>query len=77
MKLLHNAKIYTLDKDFPVVSSLLIDNHRILAVEEKGALQLSQSQSWQDLAQEKIDLEGRTVIPGLIDAHLNFCNPSA
>jgi len=74
MKLLHNAKIYTLDKDFPVVSSLLIDNHRILAVEEKGALQLSQSQSWQDLAQEKIDLEGRTVIPGLIDAHLHLQN---
>jgi hypothetical protein len=29
MKILHNAKIYTFDKDLPVASNLLIDNHRL------------------------------------------------
>lgn len=72
MKILHNAKIYTFDKDLPVASNLLIDNHRILAADGKSSLPPKQSQPWQDFVQEKIDLKGKTVIPGLIDAHMHL-----
>lgn len=75
MKLLCNAKIYTLDADYPLASSLLIDRDRIVAVDEKSSSRLlTESNFPEGIIQEKIDLEGRTVIPGLIDAHVHLQN---
>jgi predicted amidohydrolase YtcJ len=56
-----NGRIYTLDAANRVVNSLLIRDGRIAAVGEgtQGARRV-------------IDLQGRTVIPGLIDNHTHF-----
>src|SRR5690348_9765260 len=54
-----NGRIHTMDRSRRVVSQLLIRNGRFVAVGDRvprsGA--------------RVIDLKGRTVIPGLIDAH--------
>jgi hypothetical protein len=67
MKLLHNANIYTLDKSQPKASAVLIDSGRILALGEKDALEsLSHGRV------EKQDMRGKTILPGLTDAHLHI-----
>ncbi len=71
MKLLYNAQIHTLDQNQPLASSLIIDNNRIVAVEGKN-FRSSRANSRNGEIEEKIDLEGRTVIPGLIDAHMHL-----
>lgn len=74
MKLLYNAKFYTCNKAQPEVSSLVIDNDRIVAAEGTNSKESSAHHHWEDKVQEKINLEGRTVIPGLIDAHMHLKN---
>ncbi len=64
MQLLHNARIYTLNPAQPTASALLIDRGQILAV---GGDELLDTTSV-----EKINLEGRIVIPGLTDAHIHL-----
>jgi len=56
-----NGRIYTFDDANRVVDSLLIRNGRFAAI----------GQGRQD-ARRVIDLQGRTVIPGLIDNHTHF-----
>ncbi|HTP00647.1 MAG TPA: amidohydrolase [Anaerolineales bacterium] len=65
MKILHNARIHTLDPVRPLASALAIDAGRIVAL---GADELL---SRYDRA-EKQDMGGRVVLPGLIDAHLHL-----
>jgi predicted amidohydrolase YtcJ len=67
MKLLHNANIYTLDPSQPKASALLIDGGRILAVGEGSALESMSSGGL-----EKQDMQGKTILPGLTDAHFHF-----
>jgi len=67
VKLLHNARIRTLDPSNPRASAILIDRGHILAVGEKDAL-LSQA----DGRVEQQDLRGQTIWPGLTDAHLHL-----
>ncbi|WP_187265450.1 amidohydrolase [Reinekea thalattae] len=65
--LLINGKILTVDDDFSIVQSLAIRDGRIVAVgsnAETNALIGTQT--------KLIDLNGKTVIPGLIDNHLHF-----
>ena len=61
--MLVNGRIHTLDADNSVVSSVLIDRGRIVAVRD-------------DLEApagiEVVDLGGRTAVPGLIDSHMHF-----
>jgi predicted amidohydrolase YtcJ len=67
MKLLYNANIYTLDVKNPSASAILIAGGRVIAVGEKDALEV--------LAHgrvEKQDMQGRTILPGLTDAHFHF-----
>ncbi|MCC7116909.1 MAG: amidohydrolase [Anaerolineales bacterium] len=67
MKLLYNANLYTLDEKNPRASAILIDGERILAVGEKERLE--------SLAHGKVerqDLQGKTILPGLTDAHLHL-----
>jgi predicted amidohydrolase YtcJ len=65
MKILYNAKIYTLDKSKPNASSVAIDRGEVVAV---GGDELLREF---DCA-EKEDLRGRVVLPGLTDAHLHL-----
>lgn len=67
MKLLFNARVHTLDKKKPFASAVLIDGGRILAIGEKDRLE---SLSCGTL--EKQDLGGKTILPGLTDAHLHL-----
>ena len=65
MKILHNARIHTLDPQRPHASALVIDGERILA---SGGDELLREF---DGAQEQ-DMHGRVVLPGLTDAHLHL-----
>jgi len=65
MKLLYNARIYTLDRSAPRAEALVIEGERILAV--GGADLIDQV----DARAEKHDLGGGTVLPGLTDAHMH------
>lgn len=62
--ILHNANIFTVNARQPRAQALAIADGRILAVgsnEEVKALATGRS--------KKLDLEGKTVLPGFIDAH--------
>ena len=62
--LLHNARIHTLDPEQPQAEALAWDaSGRILALGEIDALR----KRWPDAT--LVDAQGRTVVPGLIDAH--------
>jgi len=65
MRLLHNARIHTLDPDHPGASALLLDGGRVLAV---GGEELLAEYAQAD----RRDLEGRIVLPGLVDAHIHL-----
>jgi hypothetical protein len=65
MKLLHNARIHTFDPAHPSASAVLIDNGRILAV---GGDELLETVA----AAQRQNLEGRAVLPGLVDSHVHF-----
>lgn len=67
MKLLYNANIHTLDSNHPSASAILIAGGRIIAVGEKDKLE--------SLARgkvEKQDMKGKTILPGLTDAHIHL-----
>ena len=67
MKLLFNARIYTLDPAHPVASAILIDRECIAAVGEKEELLGMTGER-----PEPLDLRGRIILPGLTDAHLHL-----
>jgi len=62
-----NGNILTVDEDFSVTEAIAVQNDRLLAVgtnEEILALAGAATQT--------TDLNGRTVVPGLIDNHMHF-----
>lgn len=64
--LLINGKIITADKNFSIAEAVAVKGDRIAAVgSNREILRLSGKET------KVIDLKGRTVIPGLIDAHLH------
>ncbi len=65
MKILYNARIYTLDPRQPETTTIAIDQERILAL-DAAADRLF------DSADVTINLNGRAVIPGLTDAHIHL-----
>jgi predicted amidohydrolase YtcJ len=65
MKILHNARIYTLDNSKPIASALAVDFGTIVAV---GGNELP----GEFAGAEKEDLGGRVILPGLTDAHLHL-----
>ena len=67
MLLLHNAQIYTLDPERPQASAILIDRRHIVDIGDKHTL-LSEAHG--NVVSE--DLDNRTVIPGLTDAHIHL-----
>jgi len=65
--ILHNAKVVTLDAGDRVAEAVAIGGDRILAIGHSDEL-LAQA----DAATERLDLKGKTVIPGLIDGHAHM-----
>lgn len=61
-----NANIYTVDTDFSKASSIAIKDGKFVAVGDSD--QISKKYN----AQEQLDAEGKTIVPGLIDAHCHF-----
>jgi predicted amidohydrolase YtcJ len=62
--ILHGGKIVTVDESFSIAEGMLIRDGRIVALGTRNDLQrLSRPDS------EVIDLQGATVLPGLIDSH--------
>jgi len=66
-KILLNGKIVTVDDRFTVAQALAIKGERILAVGSNAELE-----KFKDASVQVIDLQGRTVIPGLIDNHAHW-----
>ncbi|MBI5823543.1 MAG: amidohydrolase [Chloroflexi bacterium] len=67
MKLFYNANIHTFDSNHPSASTILIAGGRIIAVGEKGKLE-----SLAHGKLEKQDMKGKTILPGLTDAHIHL-----
>ena len=65
MKLLHNARIYTLDSAHPLATALVIDSGRLVAV---GGEELLDGHAFP----ERQDMDGRVILPGLTDAHIHL-----
>ena len=65
--ILHNGKIVTVDKDFTTTEALAVRGDRFVAVGDNATVLKEAGPNTQ-----VIDLEGRTVVPGLIDTHLHM-----
>ena len=64
--ILRNGRIYTVDRNFSAVQAVAISNGRFVAAgDEAGVMKLAGPQT------QVIDLNGRAVVPGLIDSHLH------
>lgn len=64
---LHNGRVVTLEDDQPQASAVAVADGRIVYVgDDAGALALSRPDS------VVIDLEGRTLLPGFVDAHAHL-----
>jgi predicted amidohydrolase YtcJ len=62
----HNGKIVTADSGFHIVEAMAVKGDRIMAVgTDKEVLALS------DDGTRRLDLKGKTVLPGLMDSHLH------
>lgn len=64
--ILHHGVVYTVDEKFSVAEAIAIKDGKILAVGSNDAILKTYS------AKESIDLEGKAVYPGFIDAHAHF-----
>ncbi|NJY63377.1 amidohydrolase [Salinimicrobium sp. CDJ15-81-2] len=61
-----NAKIYTVDENFSTAEAVAIKDGKFLAVGTSEELQEKYD------ASEVVDAAGKTILPGLIDAHAHF-----
>lgn len=62
----HNAQVITVDRDFSVQQAVAIAGDKILAVGTNvDILQLAGPTT------QRIDLQGKTILPGLIDSHVH------
>lgn len=66
--ILFDGKIITVDSSFSIAEAIAIDGDTIVAV--GGNEEILGTHSGPEV--EKIDLHGKTVIPGLIDGHFHF-----
>ncbi|MDA2934036.1 amidohydrolase [Acidobacteria bacterium AH-259-D05] len=64
--ILFNGKIVTVDQDFSYAQALAVRDGKILAVGSDEEIE-----GWADSNTRWIDLQGKTVIPGLADNHLH------
>ncbi|HUS77489.1 MAG TPA: amidohydrolase [Patescibacteria group bacterium] len=64
--LLLNGKIVTVDADFSVTEAVAVKDGEIVDVGTTADLS-----KWRGAGTEVLDLEGKTVLPGLIDSHIH------
>jgi len=64
--IVHNANIYTVDGDLPKATSVAIRDGRFLEVGEDAPILKKYN------AKQVLDAKGKTMVPGLIDAHCHF-----
>jgi len=62
-----NGNIYTLNPDQPKAEAIAIQGDRILFVGRSDVVK-----SYETSSTERIDLKGRTVVPGLTDSHVHL-----
>ena len=62
----HGGTVYTVDADRPVAQAFAVEDGRFVAVGTEAEV-LAGRDGW-----PRLDLEGRTVTPGLIDAHAHL-----
>ncbi len=62
--ILYNGKLITVDKSFSIKSAIAVKDGKILAV---GGEEIAKNYE----APKKVDLKGRTLIPGFMDTHLH------
>ena len=65
MKLIHNARVYTLDPAIPVASALAMEAGRVVAAGGEELLA-----GYENARRE--DMGGRVILPGLTDAHIHL-----
>ena len=65
--ILHNGKIVTVDRNFTTTEALAIRGERFVAVGDNATVLKQAGPNTQI-----INLDGRTVVPGLIDTHLHM-----
>jgi len=70
MKLIQNARIYTLDEHNPNASAIAIDGGRIIALGDSQSLR--QALTGRASEMEILDADRRAIIPGLTDAHIHL-----
>lgn len=63
-----NGQVYTMNPKEPIVQSIFIHNERIVDMGTNEGILLQ----WGRNGAKIIDLEGRAVLPGLIDSHLHI-----
>lgn len=61
-----NAKIYTVDDNFSMATAIAVKDGKFLVVSSDDEVTKSYE------AQEVINAQGKTIVPGLIDAHCHF-----
>ncbi|MEX0313594.1 MAG: amidohydrolase [Allomuricauda sp.] len=64
--IVHSANIYTVDKDFSKANAFALKDGRFIAIGEKEDI----TESF--ISENQIDAGGKTIVPGLIDAHCHF-----
>ena len=72
MKILHNAHIHTFNRASPKGGALVIDHGQIIhSGDDQAALSKFENCCSKD---DLVNMQGKTVIPGLIDAHIHLQN---
>ena len=66
--LVKNAKIYTVNSTFDIVDAFVVKDGKIIEIGASEALAIKYSSS------ETFNAEGKTIVPGLIDAHAHLYN---
>src|SRR5262245_22514936 len=64
---LFNGKVLTVDQNFSVAQAVAVRDEKILAVGTTDRILKMAGPNT-----EKIDLQGRTVVPGFIDTHAHY-----
>lgn len=65
--IIHNGNILTVDENNQTVSAMAVKDGQILAVGDGSVLE-----EYKGFFTEIVDLEGKTVIPGIIEGHAHF-----
>ncbi len=66
--IVYNAKIYTVDEQKPTAQSFAVKDGKFLEISTNEEIESKFE------ATEKVGAQGKTILPGLIDAHCHFYN---